>query len=184
MLKALAMAATLAWPMAASAAATVTSVFSPVGAHKWSVDITVANDSLAAPISQFTVYFSELRYSNLALSSAPASWDMMVIDADLGIPAAGFVDGVVLDGLDALGDGEFVSGIRLTFDVIGSGMPAALPFEVYDAGFTLLDAGTTRASINDPGHAGVPEPSSVGLMMLALASCSLAAGRRRAADAG
>jgi hypothetical protein len=167
MLKAFVAVLGLLVPLIANAAV-VTSVFTPLGGAKWSVELGVTNDSSATPISEFTVYFPEANFANLALTASPPSWDTIVLQPDLGIPAPGLVDGLVLDLADSLEQGDSIGGFKLIFDLLGAATPFDLPFEVYDADFNLLDSGSTTVRLVDPGGGGgtVPEPSSLLLAFL------------------
>lgn len=178
MLKKLIAGAMLALPLLAQAAV-VTSVFTPLGGSKWSVELGVRNDSSATPIGEFTVYFPEGNFSSLALTGSPDTWDTIVLQPDLGIPAPGFVDGLVLDVADALSQGDTVEPYVLTFDLLGASTPFALAFDVYDIAFNLLDSGSTVARILDQPPQTVPEPATSLLTWLGLFAAAIASRRSK-----
>jgi hypothetical protein len=156
-------------------AAIVTSEFLPLGGSSWLATITVENDANSTPFSEFTVYFSEATSANLELVASPSSWDTIVIQPDSAIPAAGFLDGLVADPSDALQLGEASPQFQVKFDLLTGGVPGALPFEIYDSNFTLLEFGSSVATVTT----GIPEPSSVALAIGALFLVHLVATTKR-----
>lgn len=98
-------------------------------------------------------------------STCPASATR--IQPDLGLPAAGFLDALVLDPLNALTSGQTQSGFNVTFDYIGQSLPGALPFTINDANFNVLFSGTTTTVPGVPTGGQIPEPGAVWLMLLA-----------------
>jgi hypothetical protein len=167
MLKNLIAIAALVLPVLAHSAI-VTSIFTPLGGARWSVEIGVNNDSSTTPVNQFTVYFSEALFANLQLDAGPPTWDTIVIQPDLGLPASGYVDGLAIDTGDALMVGKSIGGFRVTFDLLAGGSPLALAYETYDVAFDLLDSGTTLVMIVDPDPTTVPEASALWLSALGL----------------
>jgi hypothetical protein len=107
----------------AAHAGTVLSTYTPLGGNQWSVAFSVTNTGEPAPVSEFTVYFAEGLFANLAVTGSPGTWDSIVIQPDPAIPADGFFDALALDQADALDDGESQSGFSMTFDFLGTGMP-------------------------------------------------------------
>jgi hypothetical protein len=168
MLKRLVAAAILVLPLFTQAAV-VTSVFTPLGGSKWSVDLDISNDDSAIPVSEFSVFFPQASFANVLLTASPSHWDTIVVQRDLGLPAPGFVDGLALDLAHSLEQGESIGGFRLIFDRLDLNASFELPFEVYDAEFNLLEAGTTIATVTDPGGGTVSEPSVLWLSLFGLA---------------
>lgn len=149
-------------------AALITSNFSDLGSNQWSVDLTLTNNSDAAGINEFTVYFSELLFSNLSVLASPQAWDSFVAQPDLFLGSPGFFDSY---NSQALTLGSTQSGFTIGFTFLGQGAPGSLSFDALDADFNLLSSGATS---NAPTR--VPEPSAVLLMLLG--GVVLALGRR------
>ena len=169
--------ALLFWCALAKAAvvSSITSTYTPLGGNQWSVELNVANLGEPTPISEFTIYFSESHFTNLSLTGHPSTWDTIVIQPDLGIPASGFLDGLVLDTSNALGIGASQGGFALTFALLGPDQPFSLPFDLFDENLGPIGSGFTTVFIND-----VPEPASVWLVLLGLVGASVAPRRSRA----
>ncbi len=157
----------------AAHAGKVDSTYTSLGGNQWSVAFTVTNTGEPAPVSEFTVYFAEGLFANLAVTGSPSKWDSIVIQPDSGLPADGFFDALVLDQADALDTGESQSGFSMTFDFLGTGAPGALPFDFLDANLEVVSSGITTATIEG---GTVPEPATV--LLVALALSSIAATRR------
>ncbi|GGY88274.1 hypothetical protein GCM10011613_36650 [Cellvibrio zantedeschiae] len=142
----------------AAQAALITSNFSDLGGNQWTVDLTLTNDSNAAGINEFTVYFSELLFANLSVVNSPAAWDSFVAQPDLFLNSSGFFDSYSPIAL-ALGSSQ--GGFTVGFTFLGQGAPGALAFNVLDGNFQLLSSGSTS---NAPAR--VAEPSALWLMIL------------------
>ena len=165
----------------ASVVSGITSTYTPLGGNQWSLELNVANLGEPTPISEFTIYFSERHFTNLSLTGHPSTWDTIVIQPDLGIPAPGFLDGLVLDTSNALGIGTGQGGFALTFALLGPDQPFSLPFDLFDENLAPIGSGFTTVSINGvPGVGAVPEPRSVWLVLLGLVGASAAPCRSRA----
>ena len=145
----------------------VDSTYTSLGGNQWSAAFTVTNTGEPAPVSEFTVYFAEGLFANLAVTGSPSTWDSIVIQPDSGIPADGFFDALVLDQVDALDNGESQSGFSMTFDFLGSGAPGALPFDFLDANFTVIASG--RTTLPGGGGGTVPAPATWLLVVGAIA---------------
>lgn len=144
---------------------TVQSSYTPLGGASWAVAFTVTNTGEPAPVSEFTVYFAEGLFANLAVTGSPGTWDSIAIQPDSGIPADGFFDALVIDQSDALDNGESQSGFSMTFDFLGTGAPGALPFDFLDANFTVIASG--RTTVPGGGGGTVPEPTTWVLVVMA-----------------
>ena len=151
----------------AAHAGKVDSTYTPLGGNQWSVAFSVTNTGEPAPVSEFTVYFAEGLFANLAVTGSPSTWDSIVIQPDSGLPADGFFDALVLDQADALENGESQSGFSMTFDFLGAGIPGALPFDFLDANFTVIASG--RTTLPDDGGGTIPEPETWLLVVGAIA---------------
>ncbi|MEJ6000809.1 hypothetical protein [Paucibacter soli] len=141
---------TLALGQGAAIAATINSVFTPLGGNSWTADFTVLGDGTPASLSGFTVFFAETDFSNLQVLGSPASWDSLVAQPDTGIPAAGFFDSVMLNRALGLGAGQSQGGFVVKFDYLGATAPGSLHYEITDENFQLLASGQTTL---------VPEPA-------------------------
>ena len=157
--------------MAASVAAhatVVNAVFTNLGGGNYYLaEFAVKNDGAPASISGFTIYFDETQYSNLSLAASPSTWDSLLIQPDLGLPAAGFLDALVLNPLNALLLGQTQSGFNVTFDYLGQSLPGALPFDINDSNFNILFSGVTTTVPGAPTGGQIPEPEAFWLMLLA-----------------
>lgn len=138
-------------------------------ADRWQFTYRLAEPALTAG-QGFTVYFDEALYRNLTLDTVPSGWDVAVVQPDLVLPDAGFLDALTLE--DALApSGPF----RLTLDWLGTGLPPMQPFEIYtlDGGFAILESGLT-----------VPEPAETAVVFgLGLFAAGWWIRRRRTAPA-
>lgn len=153
------------WAQATTIAYTTTQL----SANRWRYDYTIHNDSLSAPLQEFTIYFKEGLFANLVDESAATGWDLLLVQPDLGIPAAGFLDGLAL-GSGIAADAS-LGGLSVSFDYFGAGIPGQQLFSVVDpATFVELDSGQT-------GTAAIPLPGTLGLAALGLVA--LAFQRRR-----
>ena len=164
----------------AAHAGKVDSTYTPLGGNQWSVAFSVTNTGDPAPVSEFTVFFAEGLFANLAVTGSPGTWDSIVIQPDSGIPADGFFDALVLDQVDALDNGESQSGFGMTFDFLGTGTPGALPFDFLDANFTVIASG--RTTVPGTGGGTLPEPATLLLSSLALALILRSSGARSGAN--
>ena len=138
------------------------------GGNHYLAEFAVKNDGAPATISGFTIFFDETKYSNLSLLASPSTWDSLLIQPDLGLPAPGFLDALVLDPLNALASGQTQSGFNVTFDYIGQALPGALPFDINDSNFNVLFSGITTTVPGAPTGGQIPEPGAVWLALLAV----------------
>lgn len=151
--------AVLSFP-AISQATIINYTASSLGGSVWQYDYLIENDTLADPIAEFTIYFPETLYENLAVLSSPLEWDTIVIQPDIGLPANGFFDALSLS--TGLAPGASAGLFSVTFTYLGTSSPADQFFDVYDANFNLLDSGTTSPL------SPVPEPNSFAMLILGL----------------
>lgn len=107
-------------------------------------------------------------------------WDTIVIPPDAGIPAAGFLDAIVLDSNDALLLGQNQGGFGVTFDYIGTGHPGLLSFVINDENFNVIFEGRTTDTYT-PTNA-LPEPGALWLLLLAFAGMAVAQSRQTRAS--
>jgi len=144
--------------------------------NSWQVDYEIQNDTLLNAIESFTLFFNQDLYSNIAVLSAPAGWDLSVIQPDISIPDDGYVDGIAGFG-GAIPLNGILAGIRVTFDFLGAGAPGTQFFEMYDPdNYFLVDSGNTIVRPSTP--VPVPEPSMALLHLLIIIGLSTLAKRR------
>ncbi len=149
--------AALFLPLSVAHATTIDFTSTALSGDRWRFVYAIHNDTLGAPLDEFTVFFDENLFANLADSAGPSGWDLLLIQPDTGIPAAGYFDGLALaDGIaldDALG------GFSVTFDYLGAGTPGSQLFSIVNPNsFDELDSGTTK-------RFSVPQPGTLPLML-------------------
>ena len=81
--------------------------------NNWVYQYTVSNPAPSDLIAEFTIWFDQSQYSNLSVISSPATWDSIVIQRDLSIPADGFFDALALG--TELGVGATLTGFSVGF---------------------------------------------------------------------
>lgn len=168
MIRCLLLAAALAMHALASASV-VTAQYTPLGGSAWTASFTVQNDGTLPSIGGFTIFFPETEFAALAVEGYPSTWDTIVAQPDLGLPAAGFMDSFAIAPADALGSGQSVGGFQIAFSFLGTGAPGRLAYDIVDADFAVLETGFTAivpASV-------VPEPGTALLVALALVLAGL-----------
>ena len=145
-----------------------------LGGNNWRYEYTVANNSPSV-LEEFTIFFDEAKVMSIFNASGPDGWDLLLIQPDPALPAAGFFDALSLDGGLALGG---AASFAVDFEYFGSGTPGAQQFAVIDPlTFQIIDNGMTQ------GPASVPVPATVWLMLPAIAAMALARRRGPAARA-
>jgi hypothetical protein len=148
--------------MSCAQATTIDYTATQLGGTRWRYDYTVHNDTLGSPLQDFTIYFNENLFANLANESTQASWDLLLIQPDTNIPAAGFFDGLAPDS--GLAFGAWADGFSVSFDYFGTGMPGRQSFSIYEtATWGEIEKGMT-------GTAAVPLPGTLSLLVLGLAA--------------
>jgi hypothetical protein len=145
-----------------------------LGANRWRYDYTIHNDTLGIPLEEFTIYFREDLFANLSDESSLPGWDLLLIQPNTSIPAAGFIDGLALAA--GIGAGDSLSGLSISFDYLGTGAPGSQLFSIVDPfTFVELDAGSTRST-------AVPLPGSLSLFALGLVAVAYSKRRQRGAQ--
>ena len=158
--------------MSANAVIIESTLFS-LGGNSYQFNYTITNDDIVSGFDEFSIYFDNTTYENLAVVASHADWDSVVLAAEMFLPLdyPGVFDSIAL--VQPLGLGETISGFSVSFDWIGAGLPGVQNFDVIDAGsYTILQSGTTTLAAPE-----VPVPASLPLLASALAG--LAALRQR-----
>lgn len=139
---------------------------------------TVTNLSLLTPVSWFSIDFDTALFdeTSLAITSVGHSdWSESLLASIpvFGVPAQYDAYKTIGTGL-AVGDSE--AGFTVQFTWLGTGLPGAQAFTVYDpATLDVLDSGGVTTAVGTPPPA-LPEPSTAALALLAL--FGVAAARR------
>ena len=145
---------------------------------------TLANVSLATPLSWFSIDFDPTLYDEISLVITTAGlgdWSQQILGSVLANPAQYDAYNGAGTGLNI---GDALAGFTVDFTWLGAGAPGSQAFTVYDpANLNLLDTGvTTPVGLPPPPPPpGLPEPASVALVLLALGGA--AAARRRSMPA-
>ena len=146
-----------------------------IAGNTFEYSYSVANDSLAVEIAEFTVFFDLGLFENVTVATAPPDWDPIAIQPDPGLPDDGFYDVLALAA--GIAPGASLGGFSVQADYLGAGLPGSQFFEIRDAlTFDLLDTGFTELA----GQVAVSEPASLGLMVLGLLGLAGLARQRRA----
>jgi hypothetical protein len=151
-------AAALVAPMCA-AGASISATYHPLTGDQWFADFVVTGDGAPSVIKDLTVYFPDSSFAGLVLNSSPANWDSLIVQPDVALHSAGFLDSLALGS--GIGNGASLGGFQVKFDYLGQGVPPALHFDINDAEFQPLFSGLTTV-------AAVPEPEAAWLMALGL----------------
>ena len=148
--------------MSCAQATTIDYTATQLSGTRWRYDYTVHNDTLGSPLQDFTIYFNENLFTNLANESTQAGWDLLLIQPDTNIPAAGFFDGLAPGG--GLAFGALADGFSVSFDYLGTGIPGRQAFSIYET----LTWGEIEKGMT--GSAAVPLPGTLSLFVLGLAA--------------
>jgi hypothetical protein len=157
---------------AAADAALIQYELTSLGGNRWEYAYTVTNDTLGAPLEEFTIFFDVALYENLAVTASPAGWSSLVVEPDPLLPDDGFFDALGTAG--GITPAGVVSGFRVAFDFLGVGAPDQQPYHVVDPiTFAVPESGVTIAFVPE-SHAG---------WLLAVAALALGVARSRRAAA-
>jgi hypothetical protein len=139
----------------------------PVGGstYRYVYSITNTATSGSPSVKLFDVYFDTSLYQSGSLQIVTpdplhTQWSEQLFSAAPGVPGA--YDALSLMG--GIAPGTTVTGFSVQFTWLGSGVPGAQPFQIFDAGtFAVLQNGTTSSN-----PASVPAASTLALSLLAL----------------
>ena len=163
-----------AWVLAAapSQATVIEQSSSLIAGNRYEFSFSVSNDTLAVPIEEFAILFDFNVFENLGDVVAPADWDPIVFQPDLGLSSDGIFDAFALGA--GIGVGATLGGFSVQADFLGVDLPLSLPFEILDpVTFDVVDSGSTAVT-----QTAVPEPSSA-LVVGGVVSGFFVARRRR-----
>jgi hypothetical protein len=149
-----------AWP---AAAARLDSTATFLGGTNWQIDYALVNNGPSFAFDQFTVYFESGLFSGIAVLGAPAGWDALAIQPDLGLSADGYYDALRLGGQVPASSSS--TGFSASFSFLGMGVPQAQRFELVNS----IDLSVVYTGLTTPVSA-VPEPYSYTLMLAGLAA--------------
>lgn len=125
-----------------------------LGLGRWQYDYSVSNISLSFPIEEFTIYFDEDIYRNLAVGTVlPTGWDVIIFQPEPILRDGGGYDALASGA--GINIGETFGGFSVQFDWLGSGTPLSQQYEIINTDtFVAIESGMT-----------VPEPSSIALLI-------------------
>ena len=138
------------------------------GENLWQYDYTVSGHNFLQG-EFFDIFFDPSLYSTLTAGPAPnADWDVAVLQQPNPANLPPFDTGI-FDSF-ALINGASLTGVfSVSFIFLGSGVPGAQPFQIFDADLppNLVNAGLTSPP------AAVPEPSTAILFFTGLIGCAI-----------
>lgn len=153
------------WAASALASASVTYTATDLadtvpGQNLWRYTYTVS-----APLPflySANLLFSPLLYADLAVYGSSAGLSPLVVQPDAFLPADGQLTLTATSGIP-VGTNETV---ELDFTWLGSGVPGSQSYEVLDDTFNVVGPSPQQTQL--AGSVPVPEPTSLGLLALAV----------------
>jgi len=136
-----------------------------LGGNQWRYDYTLDNSTTAPSFHGLTLYFDDTLYDLLTDARVSAGWDLVLVQPDVALPAAGLFDALRLDG--PVGDSAVVTGLSVSVRYLGIGTPGAQLFELYD-GLEAPDFTVVQSGFSVP-LAPVDEPPAQTLALLGMA---------------
>jgi hypothetical protein len=144
-----------------------------LGGSLYQYNYTIVNNSLGSALAGLTLDFDGTFYSGVSVSSA-LSADWLAVILLQGPPGSDPTQYDAYTNGAGVAEGEQLTGLSIQFTWLGVGGPGGQAFHVYDpASFDRIYNGVTT-TLADPPTGGVPEPTSVALVLLALAGAAKA----------
>ncbi|NHZ96724.1 hypothetical protein [Massilia sp. CCM 8734] len=162
----------LSFLISTAQAAIMQGSYAQLGSRLWLLELNLINSNDALPLEHFSLYFPENEFGALQLRASPAGWDTLAISRDLGLPAPGLFDSVVLNRTFAVASGGHQDGFSLMVDYLGPTRPGALRFDILDAQYRAVFSGDLTPSYITPS---VPEPA---MPLMLIAGLALVLARR------
>lgn len=168
---------------AAVAAVSIQYSVVPLGGNVYKYTYSITNGSGGSAVQLFDILFDTSLYQESSLqivTPAPlsAQWTQQILHSVPPSIPASYTALALVGGIPA---GSTVSGFSVQFTWLGSGVPGAQPFQIFDPGtFALLESGTSA-----PAPLSVPTASTLSLALLgvALAAASVYQARQRVSEA-
>ena len=127
--------------------------------NRWQYSYQISNLADSGQIRQFTFWFDWENYADLALETpagAVIGWSEVIWQPFPALPDDGGYD--ILSQVDPLAAGESLSGLTVSFDWLGQGLPSSQLYEIINPDtMATLDSGQTVV---------VPEPASLLILSL------------------
>lgn len=161
-----------------AAVATVSIQYSvvPLGGNVYKYVYSISNSGGSPAVQLFDILFDTSLYQESSLqivTPAPLStqWTQQILHSVPPALPAGYSALALSGGIPA---GSTVSGFAVQFTWLGSGVPGAQPFQIFDTSFNLLQSGaSTQAPLT------VPASSTLSLAVLGVALSAAAAYQTR-----
>ena len=136
----------------------------PAGTDQWQYTYTVQNTGSGYIIDEFTVFFDAALYENISVEGIqpPSSdWDVLVWNSAFAGSPGGY-DALSTGG--GVAQGQEVSGFRVTFDWLGTGLPGSQYYEIVNPldYSRILESGWTTSAV-------IPAPGALALALTGLA---------------
>lgn len=142
---------------------------SHISGSRYQYEYTITNDSISDGIQWFTIYFDELLYSNLSISSltsVPSDWKLIARNPEPYVSYIGYFDAYSFG--EPISLNESLGGFVVEFDWLSAGLPGEQLFDISDASLLAsIDSGFT-SSLTSSDHSAIPEPSTLFITILFL----------------
>ena len=158
---------------AATAAVSIQYSVVPVSGNVYRYVYSISNSGGGSAVQLFDILFDTSLYQEASLqivTPAPLStqWTQKILSSVPPAVPAAYTALSLTGGIPA---GSTVSGFSVQFTWLGSGVPGAQPFEIFDATtFNLVQSGATSST-----PLTVPTASTLSLALLGVGLCAAAA---------